>query len=89
MVFFDRLHRHSSPQGFNAIDDCLRTGKGGDTRDVMCHRLTSYGYFIRFGFLPTRSIDHQIDLPILNLVDDIRSSFADLEYGLDRNSVIG
>ena len=89
MVFLDRFHRHASPQGFNPIDDRLRTGERCDARDVVCHGLTPYGHFIGLGLLPAGSIDNQMDLSIFHLIDNIRSSFSHLKYRLDRNAVVG
>jgi len=50
--------------------------------------LTPDGNLIRLGLFSTGSVNHQVDLAVLDLIDDIRSAFTDFEHGLNVDSVL-
>ena len=88
VVFLNRLYSHPSLQGFNGIDNGLCTGEGGDAGNIMGNGLTSYGHFICLGFLSAGSVNDQMNLPVFDLIDDIRPAFAHLKNRMDRNTVV-
>src|SRR3972149_3472020 len=54
----------------------------------MSYRFAPDSHFIRFWFLSARGVDDEVNLPVLNPVDNIRSALPYLEYALNRDPII-
>ena len=59
----------------------------GDTRDPVLHRRGANAAFIRAAAAAGRRVDHQGHRSVFHQVDQIRPTFLELQYILDRNAM--